>query len=156
MHTDSDWLEETLRLATQSVATGGGPFASVVVRDGQLIAAGINRVTVIQDPTAHGEVMAIRNACQVLGTPELRGCVLYTSCEPCPMCAAAIYWARLDACHFAATSQQAADAGFDDQSIFHQLALPPERRSLPMTHVDIPHAIGPFNAWRAHEPRKRY
>ncbi len=109
----------------------GGPFGAVIVRGGEIIAQGCNQVTSSNDPTAHAEVVAIRAAARKLGTPSLAGCTIYASCEPCPMCLAAIYWARLDRLYFASVSADAARAGFDDAAIYHEISLPLEKRSIP-------------------------
>lgn len=118
----NSFMEQAIQLAVENVRSGrGGPFAAVVVKNGQVIATGSNRVTSTNDPTAHAEVTAIREACRALNTFQLTGCDLYTSCEPCPMCLGAIYWARPDRVYFAATASDAADAGFDDSFIYEEL-----------------------------------
>ena len=146
---DSDlrFLDEAIRLAESNVTDGGGPFGAVIVRDGHIVAHGVNRVTVDHDPTAHAEIQAIRAACRTLGTFQLAGCVVYSSCEPCPMCLGAIHWARPDALVWAATRDDAAAAGFDDSHIYEQIALPSEERALPQRHVGHPGAKRPFAAW---------
>ena len=121
---DNAFMKEAIRLATENVRAGrGGPFAAVVVKDGHIIASGTNSVTSTNDPTAHAEVTAIREACRALGTFQLSGCEIYTSCEPCPMCLGAIYWARPDRVFYAATASDAAAAGFDDSFIYEELKL---------------------------------
>ncbi len=150
------WIQRAIDLAVESVATGGGPFGAVVTRGGELIAEGFNRVTPTADPTAHGEVVAIRRACERLGTHDLSGCVLYTSCEPCPMCVGAVAWARLDACYYAASAADAAAGGFDDQNFHEQVALPPEKRSQPTKHLVVDGVMRPFEAWAAKEGRTDY
>lgn len=123
------FMARAIELAEESVRTGGGPFGCVVVRDGRIVAEGTNRVTATNDPTAHAEVVAIRAACRALGRFQLEGCELYTSCEPCPMCMGAIYWARPARVYFAATAEDAARAGFDDSFIFDEQRRPlPDRR----------------------------
>jgi tRNA(Arg) A34 adenosine deaminase TadA len=150
------FLEEAIRLATESVALGGGPFGCVIVKDGTVIARGTNAVTRDADPTAHAEVVAIRAACRALGTHQLGGCDLYASCEPCPMCLGAIYWARPRAVFFAATRHEAAAAGFDDDFIYRELALPPEARRRPFVQVSLSTALAPFSAWSAAAHRREY
>jgi len=134
-------------MAAENVRRGGGPFAALVVRDGIVIAAGANQVTRANDPTAHAEIVAIREACRVLGSFQLADCDIYCSCEPCPMCLGAIYWARPARVYFAATHCDAAAAGFDDALIYEQLARPPAERSIPMIHVATDAATQPFQEW---------
>ncbi|BAM02448.1 nucleoside deaminase [Phycisphaera mikurensis] len=150
------WIERAIDLAVESVASGGGPFGAVVTRGGEAVAEGFNRVTVAADPTAHGEVVAIRRAAERLGTHDLSGCVLYTSCEPCPMCVGAIAWARLDACYYAASAADAAAGGFDDQNFHEQVALPPAQREQPTRHLAADRAMRPFEAWAARAGRVEY
>ena len=150
------WIERAIGLAVESVASGGGPFGAVVVRDAELLAEGFNRVTTAADPTAHGEVVAIRRAAERLGTHDLAGCVLYSSCEPCPMCVGAIAWARLDACYYAASAADAAAGGFDDQNFHEQVALPPAERRQRTEHLAVEGVMRPFEAWAAKEGRVDY
>jgi tRNA(Arg) A34 adenosine deaminase TadA len=141
-------MRRAIALATQNVTTGsGGPFAAVVVRDGQIVGEGANSVTVAHDPTAHGEVNAIRAACRALGTFSLAGCVLYTSCEPCPMCLAACYWARLDAIYYGAEPADAARAGFDDAFLYEEFRKDRSDRALPATQLLGDEAWSSFAAW---------
>ena len=154
--TDRDFLEAAIALAVENVAVGGGPFAALVVRDGSVIARGVNRVTASADPTAHAEIVAIRAACAALGDFQLPGCILYSSCEPCPMCMGAIYWARPARVVYAATREEAAAAGFDDAHIYDELTRPPAARTLPMTHLDAVDAARPFDAWRATDEKTTY
>ncbi|WP_303901157.1 nucleoside deaminase [Thiohalomonas denitrificans] len=156
MEPDISFLETVLWLAEESVEQGGGPFGAVVVRDGHIIGKGNNRVTLDNDPTAHAEVNAIREACRTLGDFSLVGCVLYVSCAPCPMCLSAAYWARLDAIFFAAMGEAAAEAGFDDLFIAEELARSPEERQLPAHRVDISGAERPFALWSAKPDRAEY
>lgn len=143
-------MRQAIELAVGNVRSGhGGPFGALVVKDDQLIASGANLVTASNDPTAHAEVVAIRAACQKLGTFQLDGCELYTSCEPCPMCLGAIYWARPTAFYFAGSRQAAADAGFDDAHIYNELALAPEIRSIPGYRVLEERGMEPFLEWAA-------
>ena len=127
----------------------GGPFGAVVVKDGDIIGIGRNQVTELNDPTAHAEVQAIREACQYLETFQLEDCEIYTSCEPCPMCLGAIFWARPKAVYYASTKEDAAKIGFDDKFIYEQIALPPEKRKIKMTQLFPQQADAPFQAWTA-------
>lgn len=152
----SRFLGEAIAIAVQNVAEGGGPFGCVVVRDGEVIGRGANRVTESNDPTAHAEVVAIRDACAQLGSFQLDGCELYCSCEPCPMCLGAIYWARPAAVYFAATRHEAARNGFDDSYIYEEIARPVEVRAIPMRQLEKSGAAAPFEAWQAFPGRTRY
>jgi len=144
------WIREAVDLARTGMrGNGGGPFGALVVCDGRVVGRGNNRVTEQLDPTAHAEIVAIREACRTLGRFDLRGCVLYTSCEPCPMCLAAIYWARLNEVFYASTRHDAAEAGFDDQFIYEQLPLEIAARSLPMNPLLREHALELFREWAA-------
>ena len=125
----------------------GGPFGAVIARDGEIIAEGHNRVTSANDPTAHAEVVAIREACAKLGTFDLSGCVIYASCEPCPMCLSAIYWARLDAVYYANSREDAAGIGFDDALLYDEIAKPIAGRKLPMTRLVLSEADEIFQEW---------
>ncbi|MDP2698942.1 nucleoside deaminase [Thalassospira sp.] len=134
----------------------GGPFGAVIVRDGKVIAEGWNNVTSSNDPTAHAEVSAIRAACEILGTFDLSGCEIYTSCEPCPMCLAAIYWARIDHIYYANGREDAAAIGFDDQFLYDEVAKPVSARSLPCDHIELPEAREVFQAWAEKEDKIPY
>ena len=134
----------------------GGPFGAVVVRDGQILGEGWNRVTSGHDPTAHAEIMAIREVCSRLGTFELRGCELYTSCEPCPMCLAAIYWARLDRIWYANTQADAAGIQFDDAWLYREMTLPRGERSLPAAQLMRNEALAVFQEWAIKRDKVRY
>jgi guanine deaminase len=149
---DLEFLREAIDLAIEKMsANEGGPFGAVVVRDKQVVGRGWNRVTSANDPTAHAEIVAIREACVRLQTFSLEGCQIYASCEPCPMCLAAIYWARLESVCYAADSSDAASAGFDDSHVYGQLCKPVLQRSLPM-HQALQHeGRQPFRLW-AHKP----
>jgi tRNA(Arg) A34 adenosine deaminase TadA len=151
-----EFMHRAIRLAIDNVEAGGGPFAAVVVKDGQIIAAGVNCVTSMNDPTAHAEVVAIRNACAVLGSFQLTGCELYTSCEPCPMCLGAIYWARPAKVYFGGTAADAAAIGFDDSLIYQQLSLPAEKRRIPMVPLMREEAQAAFQAWQRKPDKIRY
>jgi len=126
----------------------GGPFGAVIARNGEVIGRGWNEVTTSQDPTAHAEIVAIREACRTLKSPHLDGCDIYTSCEPCPMCLGAIYWARLRRLYFAATRQDAAAAGFDDELIYQEICLPVDQRRLPTRQLLRAQALEALNEWR--------
>ncbi|MGI9089321.1 MAG: nucleoside deaminase [Chthoniobacterales bacterium] len=141
-------MNEAVALARASmVEESGGPFGAIVVCGDQIVGRGQNQVTRILDPTAHAEVMAIRNACQKLGRFDLRGCEIYTSCEPCPMCLSAIYWARLDRIYYACTRGDAAAIGFDDDFIYRQIPLEIDARSIPMTQLARENGVGVFHEW---------
>ena len=144
-----EFLRRAIALATQNVVSGaGGPFAAVIVRDGKIVGEGVNTVTITNDPTAHGEVNAIRAAAKALGTFILAGCELYTSCEPCPMCLSASYWARLDAVYFGASAADAARAGFDDAFLYDEIRKTTPERQLPSTQLLGNEAWASFQAWR--------
>ncbi len=131
-----DFMREAIRLAAESMQTKrGGPFGAVIVRGGEIIGRGWNQVTSANDPTAHAEVLAIRDACARLGTFKLEGCELYASCEPCPMCLAAAHWARIGKVFYAGTSDDATTAGFDDVKLYQEIAQPRERRKPPMAKL---------------------
>jgi guanine deaminase len=150
-------MQEAIRLAEEGMRTKrGGPFGCVIVRHGQIIARGTNRVTSTNDPTAHAEVTAIREACQALGTFQLADCELYTSCEPCPMCLAAIYWAHIPMVHYGNTRADAAAIGFDDDFIYQQIPLPPEKRTIKMQPLLREAALATFKAWAAMPDKVRY
>lgn len=141
-------MREAIKLSIDSMRAGnGGPFGAVIVKDGKVIAKGSNRVTSTNDPTAHAEVVAIREACKVLGTFQLTGCEIYTSCEPCPMCLGAIYWARPDKMYFANTKSDAAAIGFDDQFIYNEIELDVNQRHLPTEQLLNDEAIVAFKEW---------
>jgi guanine deaminase len=144
---DQSFLNQAIELAVDNVRRGGGPFAALVVRGGVVIATGCNQVTRSNDPTAHAEIVAIREACRVLGSFQLEGCDLYSSCEPCPMCLGAIYWARPAHVFFAASAEDAAAAGFDDAFIYREIQIPPSERTIPMLHIIDGHFARPFEAW---------
>ncbi len=150
------FLERAIEMAVENVRRRGGPFAALVVRDGVILAAGVNEVTRNNDPTAHAEVVAIREACRLLGTYDLSGCEIYSSCEPCPMCLGAIYWARPARVLFAASHQDAAAAGFDDSFIYRQIAIAPSERAIPMIRLPDENATRPFTEWLARPDRTPY
>ena len=154
--THEELMREAIRLSEENVANGGGPFGAVIARDGEIIATGVNRVTASHDPTAHAEVSAIRSACHKLGTYDLRGCTIYSSCEPCPMCLGAIYWARIPELFYCNTKQDAKDINFDDSFIYDELAKNPEDRELDMVRVDNTEAIKAFQLWDKKEDKTPY
>jgi tRNA(Arg) A34 adenosine deaminase TadA len=150
-------MRQAIELARKNLDSGhGGPFGAVVVKDGEVIAAASNEVLLNRDPTAHAEVVAIRRACEQLASHQLDGCVIYTSCEPCPMCLGAIYWARPDAVYFAGTREDAAEAGFDDQYIYDEAALPPEQRFIPTKSLLREEAREVFGLWKELDNRTLY
>jgi guanine deaminase len=151
------FMEKAIALATENVTSGrGGPFGAVIVRDGEIVASGANLVTATNDPTAHGEIVAIRNACAALKTFQLTGCHIYTSCEPCPMCLAAIYWARCDAIFYGNCAADAAAAGFDDAFLYEEIKRPINQRKIPAVNLLPEKAIESFDAWRAQAARIDY
>jgi tRNA(Arg) A34 adenosine deaminase TadA len=152
-----EFLRRAIALATENVVSGkGGPFGAVIVRDGQVIAQGANMVTSTDDPTAHGEVIAIRAACKALKTFTLVGCELYTSCEPCPMCLAASHWARLEAVYYGCSAADAARAGFDDAFLYEEFRKDPAARALPATQLLAEEAWSSFAAWIASPNKIEY
>ena len=154
---DRTHLVRAIELAEANVAGGqGGPFGAVIVREGRVIAEGVNEVTTINDPTAHAEIVAIRRACRALGSFSLQGSVIYASCEPCPMCLAAIHWARIDRLVFAATRFEAAAIGFDDALIYEEIGKPLDARLLPSVHMPLPEAEAAFKAWMEKADRVSY
>jgi len=153
---DQSFLKQAIEMAVESVRRNGGPFAALVVRDGIVIASGSNQVTRTNDPTAHAEIVAIREACRVLGDFQLTGCDLYSSCEPCPMCLGALYWARPAHVYFAATREDAAAAGFDDSLIYQEIAVPYAERSIPMQCVTDDQATRPFEEWARKSDKIEY
>jgi tRNA(Arg) A34 adenosine deaminase TadA len=158
MHKQSEiYMQHAIALSRDKMHEGeGGPFGAVIVRGQAIIAEGWNRVTLTQDPTAHAEVTAIRNACVKLGTHELTGCDIYTSCEPCPMCLGAIYWARIDHIYYANRREDAASIGFDDQFIYEEMAKNLEHRSLPCVRIETPNAAMVFLEWKNKQDKIPY
>jgi guanine deaminase len=142
------FMRRAIALATENVRLGrGGPFGAVIVRDGEILAEAANSVTLTNDPTAHAEVNAIREACRKLGVFSLKSCVLYTSCEPCPMCLAAIYWAHIDRIYYGSTSEDTTRIGFDDAFLYRELTLPRNERSIPAEQLLHAEAQESFTAW---------
>lgn len=151
------FMEEAIRLAVENAKNGtGGPFGAVIVKDGKVIAACGNSVTPDNDPTAHAEVNAIREACRKLGVFQLEGCEVYASCEPCPMCLGAIYWARSAKVYYASTKEDAALAGFDDSFIYKEIALPEAGRSIPFLNEKEADAGKEFRLWKENEGNVKY
>jgi tRNA(Arg) A34 adenosine deaminase TadA len=145
---DPKFMEKAIQLARENIKSGkGGPFGAVVVKDGKIIASAMNEVTSSDDPTAHAEVVAIRRACKELNTYQLEGCEIYSSCEPCPMCLGAIYWARPARVYFAGTRKDAANSGFDDEFIYREIELPPGERKIPFINLQRDEAIKAFKEW---------
>jgi tRNA(Arg) A34 adenosine deaminase TadA len=154
---DQRFMQRAIDLALERMrANKGGPFGAVIVRDGELVAEGWNEVTSTNDPTAHAEVVAIRRACAKLTTFNLSDCEIYASCEPCPMCLGAIYWARFRALYFANTRDEAAAIGFDDDFIYREIPLPPAERSIPGVTLRTPTSDVPFAEWAAKPDKIRY
>ena len=149
-------MREAIRLSIENVKNGGGPFGAVIVKDDKIIATGVNRVTANHDPTAHAEVSAIREACRQLGTFDLSGCEIYTSCEPCPMCLGAIYWAHIDKIYYGNNKTDAAAIGFDDSFIYDELALPREKRQKAMENLLPEEAIAAFELWTGTTDKTEY
>ena len=155
--TDKDFMKEAIRLSIEGMRSGkGGPFGAIVVKDGQIIGRGNNQVASTHDPTAHAEVVAIREACQSLGHFQLDGCVLYTSCEPCPMCLGAIYWARPEKIFYACTKADAAAIDFDDDFIYKELELPLSDRKIPAQQLLREEGLKAFDEWRDKEDKVVY
>lgn len=146
---DNPFMARAIQLSLDNVLSGkGGPFGAVIVKSGEIVAEGVNRVTAINDPTAHAEVVAIREACAKLRAFELTGCEIYTSCEPCPMCLGAIYWARLARVYFGNLASDASKIGFDDSFIYREIAQVLRKRSIPMVPLMREQALAAFRAWQ--------
>ena len=153
---DKRFMREAIRLADESVKNGGGPFGAVIVKDGEIVAGSSNSVTIDNDPTAHAEVNTIRKACQKLGTFDLSDCVIYTSCEPCPMCLGAIYWAHLRCVYYGNTKKDARDIDFADDFIYEELDKPIDRRSVPFINMLREEALNSFKLWTEKEDKIEY
>ena len=153
---NKEFMREAIRLALENVQNGGGPFGAVIVKDGEVISTGVNRVTPNNDPTAHAEVCAIRNACTKLGTFQLDGCEIYSSCEPCPMCLGAIYWAHIDHLYYGCNQRDADAIGFSDEFIYKEIALDPKDRKLKTETLIPEEAMAVFDAWREKEDKVEY
>ena len=153
---DEKFMQQAIDLSIDNVANGGGPFGAVIVKDGQIIATGTNRVTANCDPTAHAEVSAIRAACKALKCFKLTGCTIYTSCEPCPMCLSAIYWAGIDRIFYGNTKQDAKQINFDDSFIYDQIALNATERAIPSINIMREQALAGFRAWSDKDDKIEY
>ncbi|MCW9048076.1 MAG: nucleoside deaminase [Gammaproteobacteria bacterium] len=154
--TDLPFLQQAIDLAVSSAKQQGGPFGAVIVKNGKIIGQGHNQVTENCDPSAHAEIMAIREACKNLNNHQLDGCTIYSSCQPCPMCMSAIYWAHIPKLIFAATAHDAAKAGFDDQFIYDELAKPVSQRSISIKHIEHDEANKSFEVWSSNLSRQEY
>ena len=153
---DKEFMQRAIELSVENIKNGGGPFGAVIVKNGKIISEGTNRVTADHDPTAHAEISAIRQAAKKLNTFDLSGCIIYTSCEPCPMCLAAIYWAHLDKIYFGNTKTDAKNIGFDDSFIYDELKLNPADRKITMEHLLPDEAILAFEDWKNKEDKVEY
>ena len=154
--TKEELTRKAIELSINSVRNGGGPFGAVIAREGEIIAEGSNGVTIYNDPTAHAEVTAIRKACEKLGTFELKGCEIYTSCEPCPMCLGAIYWAHLDKIYYANDRKDAADIGFDDDFIYQEIEVKPQYRKKPSEILMREEGLEAFRIWNKKTDKIEY
>ena len=153
---DREFMQQAIELSKENVLNGGGPFGAVIVRDGEVIATGTNRVTANNDPTAHAEVNAIRSACAKEGTFKLKGCTCYTSCEPCPMCLAALYWAGVERIFYGNTKDDAKAINFDDSFIYDEIAKPYAKRAIPIINIMREEAISAFKMWEKSEDKVEY
>ncbi len=154
---DADYMNEAVKAALKGIiANEGGPFGCVIVKNGEIIGRGNNKVTSTNDPTAHAEITAIREACKHLNSFQLEGCIIYTSCEPCPMCLGAIYWARPEKVYFGCNQQDAADIGFDDEFIYKEIDLDYQNRSIPFEQLARNQALEPFKKWQEKEDKIKY
>ena len=154
--TKEELMRKAIELSIKSVRNGGGPFGAVIAREGEIIAEGSNGVTIYNDPTAHAEVTAIRKACEKLGTFDLTGCEIYTSCEPCPMCLGAIYWAHLDKIYYANNRKDAADIGFDDDFIYQEIEVKPQYRKKPSEILMREEGLEAFRIWNKKTDKIEY
>lgn len=153
---NTKYMQRAIELAENSVQNGGGPFGAVIVKNDKIIAEGSNCVTLHNDPTAHAEVTTIRKACKELNTFDLNGCEIYTSCEPCPMCLAAIYWARMDRIYYGCSKDDAKNIGFDDSFIYEEIELKPESRSIPSSQILHKESLSAFRMWEEKEDKTEY
>ncbi|MBQ7750079.1 MAG: nucleoside deaminase [Bacteroidales bacterium] len=153
---NKEYMREAIRLASESVERGGGPFGAVIAKDGKIIARASNSVTLENDPTAHAEVACIREACRALGTIDLSGCEIYSSCEPCPMCLGAIYWAHIDRIYYANDRKDAAEIGFDDDFIYEEIGKKPEDRRTPLLPLLRDEGLKSFRLWSEKEDKTEY
>ncbi len=150
------YMELAARLSEENIDNGGGPFGAVIVKDDEIISTGVNRVTANNDPTAHAEVSAIRAACQKLKNFSLQGCIVYSSCEPCPMCLSALYWAGVSKIYYGNTKEDAAAIDFSDKFFYEQIALPYEKRQIPCIHIDTESTKTAFDKWRNKTDKIKY
>ena len=153
---DKEFMQQAIELSKENVLNGGGPFGAVIVRDGEVIATGTNRVTANNDPTAHAEVNAIRSACAKVGTFKLKGCTCYTSCEPCPMCLAALYWAGVERIFYGNTKDDAKAINFDDSFIYDEIAKPYAKRAIPTINIMREEALSAFKMWESSDDKVEY
>ncbi len=153
---DREYMQQAIDLSVENVKNGGGPFGAVIVKDGEIVATGVNRVTANCDPTAHAEVSAIRAACQKVQNFKLEGCTIYTSCEPCPMCLSAIYWAGISRIYYGNTKQDAEDINFGDKFIYEEIERKPQYRSIPTQMLMRDEALAAFRAWEEKEDKIEY
>ncbi len=156
MDYEKKFMRKAIALSIKNITKGGGPFGAVIVKDGKIVSTGVNRVTVCTDPTAHAEVNAIRKASKKLGTFDLGGCEIYTSCEPCPMCLGAVYWAHLDKMYYGNTKTDAKKIGFDDSFIYDEIELKPENRKVKTIQLLPNEAIKAFDKWTKTEAKIEY
>ena len=154
--TKIDFMKRAIDLSIQNIKNNGGPFGCVIVKDNNIIAEGVNRVTFNNDPTAHAEIVAIRNACNKLNTFNLERCELYSSCEPCPMCLSAIYWSHIDKVYYGNSREDAAKIQFDDKFIYDELSLKMTERKIPISQISREEAIKAFNLWENEENKIKY
>ena len=154
--TKIDFMKRAIDLSIQNIKNNGGPFGCVIVKDNNIIAEGVNRVTFNNDPTAHAEIVAIRNACNKLNTFNLEGCELYSSCEPCPMCLSAIYWSHVDNIFYANTRMDAADIDFDDSLIYSEIGKDIDKRIIKMKQMNREEALEAFKIWQNKEDKIKY
>ena len=152
----NQFMARAIQLAAENVYNNGGPFGAVIVKNGEIVGEGVNRVSSSNDPTAHAEIQAIRDACKKLDTFKLDGCEIYTSCEPCPMCFASIYWARIDKVYYAANHSDADYAGFDDAFIYKELEVNMQERKIPFIELQHEHKLLPFKEWMSKEDKTEY
>jgi guanine deaminase len=156
MDYNKKFMRKAIALSIENIQKGGGPFGALIVKDGKIVATGVNRVTANTDPTAHAEVNAIRKASKKLGTYDLAGCEIYTSCEPCPMCLGAVYWAHLDKMYYGNTKTDAKNIGFDDSFIYDEIELKPENRQVKTIQLLSEEAIKAFETWAKTEDKVAY
>lgn len=153
---DSKYMDLAAQLSYENIDKGGGPFGAVIVKDGEVISTGVNQVTLLNDPTAHAEVSAIRSACKKLNNFQLKDCIVYSSCEPCPMCLSALYWAGVKKIFYGNTKEDAAKIDFSDKFIYEEIDRSPSKRHLPGIHVDSSKTIKAFEKWASKEDKIKY